>query len=56
MKAEVTRAKSMVGYDIKAKHMGTMSSFLASKNFDLRYRMPTPPPKEEPKVTAASKT
>ena len=44
MKSEVTKAQSMFNYNIKAKHMGTMSSFLASKNFELHTRLPTPPP------------
>jgi len=43
MKAEVTKAQSMHNYSIKAKHMGTMTNFFASKNFELSTRMPTPP-------------
>ena len=43
MKAEVTKAQSMHNYSIKAKHMGTMTNFFASKNFELTTRMPTPP-------------
>ena len=36
MKHEVTKAASMYNYNIKAKHMDTMSSFFASKNFELK--------------------
>ena len=43
MKAEVTKEQSMHNYNIKAKHMGTMKPFFASKNFDLHTRLPTPP-------------
>jgi len=35
MKGEMTKAKSMFGYEIKTKHMGTMNNFFAAKNFDL---------------------
>lgn len=47
MKAEVTKAASMVDYNIKAKHMDTMKSFLASKDFELVTRMTTPPPEKD---------
>ena len=57
MKLEVTKAASMVNYNIKAKHMDTMSNFFASRNFELKTRMPTPPRgKEDPKSAPALKT
>ena len=36
MKAEVNKASSMFGYNVKAKHAEHMTNFLASKNFELR--------------------
>lgn len=56
MKSEVNKAGSMHNYNIKAKHMGTMSNFFASKNFELHTRMPTPPPDPSKDPKAASKT
>ena len=57
MKAEVDRAASMQNYEIKKKHMATMTNFFASKNFDLHIRMPTPPvPPDGKKSTGAGKT
>jgi len=35
MKADMTKASSMFGYEIKKKHMTTMNNFFASKNFEL---------------------
>ena len=59
MKHEVTKAASMYNYNIKAKHMDTMSSFFASKNFELKTRIPSQQPKDEKNnkkgVSAASK-
>jgi len=56
MKAEVTKAASMVDYNIKAKHMNNMGSFFASKNFELVTRLPTPPgEKLDPKAAAEAK-
>ena len=42
LKNEVNKAASMVDYNIKAKHMDNLSSFFASKNFDLVTRIGTP--------------
>ena len=42
MKAEMTKANSMFGYDIKQKHMNTMTGFFTAKNFELISRMDTP--------------
>ena len=39
MKAEVNKASNMYGYAVKAKHAEQMTSFLASKNFELRTNM-----------------
>ena len=39
MKSEVTKAASMINYNIKAKHMEKMSNFFASRNFDLTVDM-----------------
>ena len=47
MKADVARTNSIVGYDIKSKHMATMTPFFASKNFELRVSLPDSPPKEK---------
>ena len=44
MKAEMNKANSMFGYDIKQKHMNTMNGFFTAKNFELIARMDTPPP------------
>ena len=52
MKLEVTKAASMVNYNIKAKHMDYMRSFFASRNFELKTRMPTPPREKIDPATA----
>ena len=39
MKAEVNKATSMFGYNVKSKHAENMTNFLASKNFELRINM-----------------
>jgi len=60
MKAEVTQEQSMFNYNIKAKHMNAMTCFLASKNFELNTRKPSPPPYQnkagEPKSAGVPKT
>lgn len=43
----------MYNYNIKAKHMDTMTSFFTSKNFELKTRFPSPPPQEKSKKAAA---
>ena len=48
MKSDVTQAESMNNYNIKAKHMPSMSCFLASKHFEIKLRENTPPPEEKP--------
>ena len=54
LKNEVTKAASMVDYNIKAKHMENLSSFFASRNFELVTRL-TPPGTADPKVKAQVK-
>lgn len=45
----------MYNYNIKAKHMDTMTGFFKSKNFELKTRLPSPPPKEkQPKKAVAA--
>ena len=55
LKNEVTKAASMVDYNIKAKHMDNLSSFFASKNFELVTRL-TPPAAADPKAKANVKS
>ena len=49
LKNEVTKAASMVDYNIKAKHMENLSSFFASRNFELVTHL-IPPGTADPKA------
>ena len=40
MKEEIDKVQNVGNYSIKDKHMGTMTSFFAAKNFELQIKMP----------------
>ncbi len=46
----------MHNYNIKAKHMATMTGFFTAKNFELSTRNPTPPPNRDGGQPAKGKT